>query len=312
MTDQNHVPCGIATPQIFNDGPVEMDLVDRYVRQAETLGYDSLWVQDQTLGTAPSLEPVSLLCYVAAITRRVRLGTSVLVAPHRNPVNLAKTLITLDQMSNGRLIIGIGLGGPSSRAALFAAPSERRVRHFVEGLNVMKALMEQPRATYKGRSWNLEEEPMEPKGVQKPRPPIWFGARHPDALRRAVRHGDGWMGAGSSTPQDFKEQVGIVRGALDEAGRDRGSFAISKRVYVAIDDDRPRAERRLRDWFGAYYGNADMASRVAFWGSESQVAEGLAGIVDSGAQMLMLNPVFDLMEHVETLAQKVVPQLPRR
>jgi alkanesulfonate monooxygenase SsuD/methylene tetrahydromethanopterin reductase-like flavin-dependent oxidoreductase (luciferase family) len=143
---------------------------------------------------------------------------------------------------------------------------------------------------------------MEPKPVQKPHPPLWFGARHPDALRRAVRYGDGWMGAGSSTAQQFKEHVAILRESLAASNRDPSTFAISKRVYVAIDNNAGRAERRLREWFGRYYGNADLGSRVSVWGSASRCADGLAEIVQSGAQMLMLNPMFDLLEHLESLS----------
>ena len=107
----NAVPCGIAIPQAFPDGNVDMELVRAYVTRAEALGYHSLWVQDQTIGGTPSLEPISLLCYVAAAAQRIRLGVSVLVTTVRNPVHLAKQLGSLDHLSKGRLIVGVGLGG---------------------------------------------------------------------------------------------------------------------------------------------------------------------------------------------------------
>src|SRR5262249_59382111 len=110
-----------------------------------------------------------------------------------------------------------------------------------EGLRLMKALWTEPRVNFDGRFWQLKDAGMEPKPFQKPHPPIWFGASHPDALRRAVRHGNGFFGAGSSTTKQFAEQVPIVRQALREAGRDAGSFRIAKRVYIAVDDDAPRA-----------------------------------------------------------------------
>ena len=143
----------------------------------------------------------------------------------------------------------------------------------------MKALWTQPRATVTGEFWHFEKVPMEPKPVQRPYPPIWFGAREPVALRRAVRHGDGWMGAGSSSTADFVQQYSELRRLLDEAGRDPATFAISKRVYLAIDDDRDRAERRLREWFAGRYRNADMGSRVSIWGSRSECVEKLGELV---------------------------------
>ena len=116
MIQPRNVPLGIAIPQVFLDQPVDMDLVQSFVRRAEELGYESIWVQERMIGDTPTLEGLSLLCYVAAITRKVRLGTSVVVAPDHNPAHLAKQFSTLDNMSNGRLTIGIGLGGRRQNA----------------------------------------------------------------------------------------------------------------------------------------------------------------------------------------------------
>ena len=306
MIQPRNVPLGIAIPQVFLDQPVDMDLVQSFVRRAEELGYESIWVQERMIGDTPTLEGLSLLCYVAAITRKVRLGTSVVVAPDHNPAHLAKQFSTLDNMSNGRLTIGIGLGGRRQNAEVLGGATERRVRYLTESLAVMKAMWEQSEASYDGYFWKLGGETMEPKPVQKPHPPVWFGGRHPDALRRAVRLGDGWMGAGSSSTEQFKQHVSILHEHLEASGRDPNTFPISKRVYIALDDDESRAEGRLREWFGRHYGSADMGSQVSVRGSVAKCAEGLEEIVDGGAQMLMLNPVFDQMDHLEEL-RKMFP-----
>ena len=298
MSQQISVPCGIAIPQVFQDAPVDMGLVTGYVQKAEELGYHSLWVQDRIIGASPTLEGLHLLSYVAAITKRARLGTSVVVTTTNNPVHLAKRFSTIDHLSQGRLIVGLGLGGRPQHDQLLGGAPDRRVRYMVESLKVMKALWEEPEADFQGHFWQLNGEAMEPKPVQKPHLPVWFGARHPDALRRAVRFGDGWMGAGSSSTEQFKQGVAVVQETLDTAGRDPASFFISKRVYVAVDDNEDRAEGRLRDWFARHYGSADMGSQVAVWGSMDKCAEGLQEIVDAGAQMLMLNPMFEQMEHL--------------
>ena len=133
--------------------------------------------------------------------------------------------------------------------------------------------------------------------------PIWFGARHPNSLRRAVKYGDSWMGAGSSPFEQFKEHAVLVKRYLEESDRDPGEFTISKRLYLAIDDDESRAERRLREWFGQYYGRADMANEVAIWGSAGRVVERIEAIMETGASHILLNPVFDLEEHLEQLAE---------
>src|SRR5919109_3051710 len=259
-------PCGIAIPQDFIDRPVNMQLIRNYVQRAEALPYDSLWVQEQIVGDVPILEPVAMLTYVAALTSRLRLGTSVMLTVLRNPVQLAKSLSSLDQMSQGRLTVGIGIGG-HVRESIFGYTSEHRVRRFVEGLQVMKALWTESKATCSGTFWQFQDVAMEPKPLQKPHPPVWFGARQAPALRRAVQHGNGWMGAGSSSTADFIEQYGLIRRFLDEAKRDPATFAISKRVYLAVDNDRSRAERRLREWFGMRYRSADMGSQCGIWGS---------------------------------------------
>jgi probable F420-dependent oxidoreductase len=308
MASEN-ISCGIAVPQTLTDRAGDIESIQRFVVRAEALGYEGLWVQEQILGDVPLLEPVTLLTYAAALTRKPRLGTSVLVTVVRNPVQLAKALVTLDQLSNGRLIVGVGVGGPHIPEAVFGVRSERRGKRFMEGLQVMKALWTEPRASMSGEFWRFTDVAMEPKPVQKPHPPLWFGAREPLALRRAARLGDGWMGAGSSTSTDFIRQVGLLRQFLDEERRDHDKFAISKRVYLAIDNDRTRAERRLRDWFGMRYKNADMASQVSIWGDHNECIDKLGEFVRAGARHFLLNPVFDEMEHMEILSSDVVPKL---
>jgi probable F420-dependent oxidoreductase len=307
MTTGN-TPCGIAIPQDFIDRPVNMPLIRTYVQRAEALPYDSLWVQEQIVGDVPILEPVTLLTYVAALTTRLRLGTSVLLTGLRHPVQLAKSLSSVDQMSQGRLTVGIGIGGHVPER-IFGYTHEHRVRRFIEGLQVMKALWTESKATFSGTFWQFQDVAMEPKPLQKPHPPVWFGARQAPALRRAVQHGNGWMGAGSSSTADFIEQYGLIRHFLDEAKRDPATFAISKRVYLAVDNDRDRAERRLRTWFGGRYKNANMAARVAVWGSRTECLDQLGEVVKAGAQHLLLNPVFDEPDHLELLAQEIVPHL---
>lgn len=309
---QGSIPCGIAIPQVFLDtppeAPIDLSLVRTFVQRAEELDFESLWVQETIVSDFAILEPVGLLNYVAALTSKARLGTSVLLTVLRNPVQLAKSLSSLDHLSRGRLIFGLGIGGHVPEH-VFGYSAELRARRFVEGINVVKALWTEPRATVRGTFWNFENVAMQPKPLQQPHPPIWFGARREAPLRRAVRHGNGWMGAGSSSTADFIRQSALVRRFLDEAGRDPADFTISKRVYVAVDPDRDRAERRLREWFGVRYKNADMGSQVSVWGSLDECRNKLGEIVAAGARHLLLNPVFDDLDHLELLAADVVPAL---
>ena len=300
---------GIATPQIFLGDPMPPRELADWVRRAEALGYDSLWVQEQILSGTISFEPIELLTFAAAHTTRMRLGTAVLLTVVRSPAHTAKSLATLDQLSGGRVIAGVGLGAGQARYPAYGITAEHRVARFTEGIRLMKALWTEPRATFKGRFYSVENAPMEPKSVQKPHPPVWFGAHHPDALRRSVELGDGFILAGSSSTADALAELQSLRKVLAEARRDPASFPVSKRVYVAIDRDRDRAGKRLTEWFGRYYGNADMAARVSVWGSPQQCIDGIGELTRAGVGLVILNPVFDQTEHLERLASDVIPAL---
>jgi len=299
--DQGYSGAGFAVPQVFPDGNVDLGVIRDVSLRAEELGYDSLWTQERIIGPSVSLEPLALLSYLAAVTEKVRLGVSVLVLPLRSPPQLAKTLATLDVLSEGRLIVGVGLGGSDKDAPAYGFESGRRVRRFNEALEFMDAFWKNETVEFEGELYNLSDGSMAPKPIQKPRPPVWFGARAEAAIKRAAKYGDGWMGAGSSTADDFRESVVMLRDALHAEERDPANYPVSKRVYVAIDDDADRAERRLIDWFGHHYGNAEMAPRVSIWGPADHCYEQIDAIIDAGAEHFLFNPVFDYDEHLAAL-----------
>ena len=176
--------------------------IKKFVTRAEELDYDSLWTQERILSNFCMLEPVTLMTYVAAVTSRLKIGASVLLTVLRNPMQLAKSLASLDQLSGGRIITGIGLGGVRGRMwpeseTVYGYSSEHRVTRFVEGIRIMQALWREERVRFEGRFWNFTDMAMEPKPLQQPFP-LWFGGHAEPALRRAVRFGAGFMGAGSS------------------------------------------------------------------------------------------------------------------
>lgn len=307
----NHIPCGIELPQVFFDTPVDMEHIRRFATRAETLGYDSLWLQERVIGDFNILEPVTLLSYVAAITATLRLGTSVILLPLRNPIQLAKAYSTLDVMSGGRAVMGVGLGGGhlGSHEDVFGYTRDGRVTRFTEAVQVMKLLWSEPRASFRGRYWNFKDISMEPKPMQKPHLPVIFGGHHENALRRAVRYADGWMGAGSSSAASFTRESIRIRDFLDQAKRDAATFHFAKRVYLAVDNDKARGERRIREWFAKRYKNADLGPKVSIWGSSAECTEKIQTLVDAGAQQIIFNPMFDEMEHLEICAKEIMPHL---
>jgi len=252
-----------------------------------------------------------MIGYAAAMSGKLRLGCAVFVTPLHSPVHLAKSISTLDQLSRGRLEVGVGIGGRNRMFSAFEVdPDDGLVARFVEGLDVMKALWTESDATVDGRFWQLHGAPMEPKPFQKPYPPLWFGGSQPAALRRAVRLGDGFFGAGSSTTASFVEQVGVVRSYLIETGKDPKEFGIAKRVYVAVDDDPARGRQRMSEALIGFYGEfGQTLLPVAVVGTAADCVAGLQQVADAGAELILLNPLFDLAEQRDRLAAEVMPNV---
>jgi probable F420-dependent oxidoreductase len=293
---------GISTPHIFMDSKVDMSLVGRYVRRAEELGYASLWTQERLTGAPTVIDPLSFLAYIAGQTTKARLGVSVVVLPRHNPIHLAKQTASIDQMSGGRLILGVGLGTNAQDLVQYGLSPERRVRRFIEHVEIIKALWTQDNVIYKGDFYELEGTNIAPKPTQRPHPPMWFGANVEPASHRALKYADGWTGAGSSGAKDFPQKVALVQSLLAIEGRTQAEFPISKRVYLTIDDNEPRALRRMQDWAAGYYGNADIAERAGVWGSASKIQEKLAEWSELGVDEFILNPVVDVEATMEQLA----------
>jgi probable F420-dependent oxidoreductase len=300
----------IAIPQFYSDGEFDPAAFQAYLGRAEELGFDSAWTQEQLLGAWNQLAPIETMTYAAACTRRLRLGCTVFVSTLYSPVHLAKSLSTLDQLSRGRIEIGVGTGGPGRPFAAFGVDPRRYVARFTEGIELMKALWTQPRVTFDGEFWQLQDEAMEPKPFQKPYPPLWFGAASEPALRRAVRRGDGFFGAGSTPTARFAEQVAVVRAALAEAGRPAESFPIAKRVYVAIDDHAERARERINATLTELYGRrVEAIEAAAVAGTAADCVRELHQVAEAGAELILCTALFDQAEQMEQLAAAVIPKL---
>ncbi len=237
----------ISLPQRDSDG-FDADGFKSYVARAEELGFEGGWTLEQTIGAAPLIAPMELLAYAAACTTRLRLGVAVLITSLHDPLQLASTVTAVDRLSHGRLDLGVAPGGGFRKFDAFGVDGATFISSFTEGLEVMKAAWsDEPTVTYHGRFRDVDGLPIQPKPVQRPHPPIWFGANAPKAIARAVRLGDAFLGAGSSTTASFVEVVKTVRAELEKQDKDPAGFTIGKRVYLMVDDDaapRPRTGGR--------------------------------------------------------------------
>lgn len=291
---------GIALPQVVGPSGADTGHLRRFVERAEGLGYAGLWANELT--SAPVLDPLPLLSYVAAATDTARLGVAVLLTTLRIPLRSARELATLDQLSGGRLIVGVGLGGSTKLYPPSGVPGRGRARRFEDGVRLLERLWTDDEVTFESEWWQVEKLALEPKPRQRPHPPVWFGARSEPALDRAVRLGDGWIGSGSAGPDEFRGHLDHVHRRLETAGRDPGEFTLSKRVYVHVAEDHRGGREHVRQWFGANYGNADLADRVAIVGPADECMEQVADIAALGLHEILLNPVDDDLEQMEALA----------
>ena len=282
---EQHVETGLLLPSrealLWADGDMAF-LVEAAV-QAEKAGYDSVWVGDSLLAR-PRGEPLTLLAGIAGATARVRLGTAVLLPLLRHPVSLAHALATLDRVSKGRLIVGIGPGAelPGTHAELKAVgiPSDRRVSGMVSVIERCRRL------------WRNEEPGIElqPRPFRAGGPPIWVGGTGPRMLGLTGSTFDGWLPL-SPTPDDYSSGLRAVREAAERAGRDPDSVATGVYLTVAVADSAHEATGELDAYIKAYYGvPAEVMARgmAMHAGTPESAAEWFAAYRAAGAHHLVL------------------------
>ena len=303
MTLKDRIPFGLSLPHRSPD-PLDVQAVKQVAQRAEALGFRDLWVTHNALDPAFSFDSVVVLTYAAAVTTTIRVGVSVIVLPVQHPVQVAHQITTLDHMSNGRAILGIGIGRDHHYAE-FGVPREHRVRRFREGVELIKALWTEPKVNYRGSIFQLDGGTMALKPVQKPHPPIWLGGDHPDAVRRAAAIGDGWMGSGGSSVATFARSVPILRAELEKLHRDPATYPISKRVFLSVHERADVARAELHRWFTTVYHDPEGTDASGIHGTPEQVRARLEELVAMGANHILLNPVGRYVEQVDALASVV-------
>lgn len=297
----------ISLPQIVDGVEPFGEEVARYARRAEELGFGGLWVSELTPTTI--LDPLTTLSFCAGFTSRVRLGAAVILTALRSPLHLAQETATLDRLSGGRLVLGVGLGSNRDLYRAHGLTPKGRVARFEEGLQILKRLWEQGSANYPGTIFELDGTQRSPRSTQRPGIPIWFGARSVPGIERAVRMGHGWIGSGSEPLDNFVAQAAELQQILDRHGIERDSFPVAKRIYLEVTDEPERGLEHAVEWFGAHYGKPEMGTSVAVVGSPERCVEVLTEVVAAGVTTVILNPMRHEREQMEILASEVVPRL---
>jgi probable F420-dependent oxidoreductase len=274
---------------------------------AESLGFDSIWVGD-SVTARPRHDPLTLLAAVAARTRKAELGTAVLLPALRNPVLLAHQIATVDRISEGRLILGIGIAAdmPAIRREFEAmgVPFEKRVGRMNEAMRLCKALWTGKPVDWNGL-WKVTQGTVGPTPHRPGGPPIWFGGGLPAGRERTGRLYDGWF-PNLPTPEEYPAQIEEVRAAARAAGRDGKAIEGAMYLTLAVDDDAARADARIDSYLANYYGVPAPAMRSrqrCFAGPAAGAAAWIKSYADAGATHLMLRFAGDHERHLEVAAR---------
>ena len=276
-----------------NIGPIgTAEAISKIAQRAEALGYDSVWTVERLLwpvkpqtpyggspdGSLPEpykhvLDPLDALTFAAAHTKKIALGTSVLDMPYYNPLMLARRLTTIDQLSNGRLRVGLGLGWSKDEMDATGADMKQRGARADEFLQVLKAIWTTNPVEFHGKFFQIAKSYIYPKPVQKPHPPIYLAAFAPPALKRLATLADGWNPV-MIPVAGMADMFGAAKQMAKEAGRDPSSLSLVIRGNLEISEKPLGKERAI------------------FTGSVEQIKEDIAGCRQIGAHELFFDPTF--------------------
>jgi probable F420-dependent oxidoreductase len=306
----------LPTREAVMSGRMETAPLLTMAERAEAAGFDSVWIGDSLIAR-PRHEPLTLMAAVAARTRRVRIGTGVLLPALRNPVVLAHVVGTLDRVAEGRIILGVGIAGdmPAIRKEFAAAgvPWDRRVGRFLEILAICQALWTRDGVSFSGKHFTLDNVTMEPKPHRPGGPPIWIGGSGLTALREAARF-DAWFPTGPSV-EFFAEHFPRIQAAARAAGRKPDAVTGAAYVTLAFDANPAAAEQRLHSFLETYYSSPArvvMARQATYAGPIEGAAEWLQRWIDAGARHISLRFAGgDQLAQVDEAASHLLPRLKR-
>lgn len=274
--------------------------------RAERLGFDSIWIGD-SVTARPRHDPMTLMAAVAARTRRVEVGTAVLLPALRNPVLLAHQWATLDRISEGRVILGIGSASDvqniQDEFEACGVPWEKRLGRMMEAMRLCRALWSGEPVTWEGR-WRLKGQSVGPTPHRPGGPPIWIAGSSANAIERVGKQFDGWFPNGAE-PAAYARTLAAMRAAAQAAGRDSTAITGAAYLTLAIDEDAGRADARLNAFLESYYGQRPDLLRkrqVCFAGPAEAARDWLAAYAAAGVQHACLRFAGDPERQMDIVA----------
>lgn len=274
--------------------------------RAESLGFDSIWIGD-SVTARPRHDPMTLMAAVAARTRRVEIGTAVLLPALRNPVLLAHQWATLDRISEGRVILGIGSASDVQNIRdefdACGVPWEKRLGRMMEAIRLCRALWSGEAVDWDGR-WRVKGAVLGPTPHRPGGPPVWIAGSSENAIERVGRFFDGWFPNGAD-PALYARTLGAMREAARAAGRDPAAVTGAAYLTLAIDEDAARADARMNEFMASYYGQRPDVMRkrqVCFAGPAAAARDWLAAYAAAGVQHFCLRFAGDPERQMDIVA----------
>lgn len=291
--------------------PTSSELVE-VVEQVDRLGFDSFWCGDHIAFAIPILDPITQIAQAAAVSQRLSFGTAVFLLPLRHPTPVAKQIATLDHLTSGRFIFGVGIGGEFPKEyESCGVPIRERGARLSESIEVLRKLWTGEMVSHAGRFYSFKDVKMTPAPRQPGGPPIWCGGRSEPALRRAARLADGWFSYAVS-PKMFANGLATIEAAAQEAGRTFERFGTAHLMFTRIGDSYERALEEAANSLSVRYAmNMRSATeRYGAIGTPAQVAEKIHEFHAAGVRHLSLDlvgPYEGRGEQLERFASEVRP-----
>ncbi len=307
------VKFGVGLPNGFPHGEIHPSDFLEVAERAEAYGYDSVWAGDHIVFHIPRFEIFTTLAAVAARTKRVQFGPAVLLLCLRNPVHVAQSATSLDHISGGRFVLGVGVGGEHPKEFMASGvPVNQRGSRTNEALEVLQKLWTEPSVTFNGRYYHFEDIGMKPAPLQKPHPPIWVGGRSEAALRRTAKYAQAWAPA-FVTPEKYIEGKAQLANFCREYGRDPKDVQPTMYFFANVADTREQAWTEAGEFLSKNYNiPAKPFERLAVHGSPEDCIARTRQYMEAGAEHIVIRfASFNPLQQLDRWTKDVLPALRR-
>ena len=289
-------------------GLPDPELLCQAAEFAETVGLDSLWLSDHIVTRNPTLDITCLFAMIAARTKRLKMGPSVLTLPARHPLQVAKTYATLDYVSNGRMIMAVGSGSDVRDLEACGIPPQERAKRLEEGIEILRKLWTESNVNYHGKFYHFENVTIEPK-PKKGSLDIWIGGKSEAILKRTARMGDGWFPA-LTTPQEFKVDMDKLIGYGKEYGRTMNPREAGVLLLTHVSDDREAAWQTVAPFLRGLPMSPEAVAERCIVGPAEECVEKLQRFVEAGCVKFVLRPACpptEILSQIELYGKAILP-----